>query len=196
MQSVRYFGAWDPSGGSADFMTLAIGHREDDIVVVDALRERKPPFSPEDVVAEFSELLKSYHISKITGDRYAGEWPRGRFRERGISYEVSAKVKSDIYRDVLPLINSGRVRLLDHPRLIGQLCGLERRTSRGGRDSIDHPPGSHDDLANAVAGVAATSATDTALARYASLEWVRGPTPKRRASAVSPWDPWNGIRFY
>jgi hypothetical protein len=24
---------------------------------------------------------------------------------------------------------------------------LERRTSRGGRDSIDHPPGGHDDLA-------------------------------------------------
>ena len=30
---------------------------------------------------------------------------------------------------------------------------LERRTSRGGRDSIDHAPGAHDDLPNAVAGV-------------------------------------------
>src|SRR5262245_64495887 len=30
--------------------------------------------------------------------------------------------------------------------------GLERRTSRGGRDSIDHAPGGHDDLANAAAG--------------------------------------------
>jgi hypothetical protein len=35
------------------------------------------------------------------------------------------------------------------------LTQLERRTNRGGRDSIDHPPGGgqHDDLANAVAGV-------------------------------------------
>lgn len=33
-----------------------------------------------------------------------------------------------------------------------QLVGLERRTARGGRDSIDHPPGGHDDVANAVAG--------------------------------------------
>ncbi len=33
------------------------------------------------------------------------------------------------------------------------IVGLERRTSRGGRDSIDHGPGGHDDLANAVAGV-------------------------------------------
>lgn len=31
---------------------------------------------------------------------------------------------------------------------------MERRTSRGGRDSIDHPPGSHDDLANVIAGAA------------------------------------------
>jgi hypothetical protein len=29
---------------------------------------------------------------------------------------------------------------------------LERRTARGGRDTIDHPPGGHDDVANAVAG--------------------------------------------
>ena len=33
-----------------------------------------------------------------------------------------------------------------------QFTSLERRISRGGRDSIDHPPGAHDDIANAVAG--------------------------------------------
>jgi hypothetical protein len=33
--------------------------------------------------------------------------------------------------------------------------GLERRTARGGRDSIDHAAGAHDDLANVVAGLAA-----------------------------------------
>ena len=33
-----------------------------------------------------------------------------------------------------------------------QLTSLERRTARGGRDSIDHAPGAHDDIANAVAG--------------------------------------------
>jgi hypothetical protein len=29
---------------------------------------------------------------------------------------------------------------------------LERRTTRGGKDSIDHPPGGRDDVANAIAG--------------------------------------------
>jgi hypothetical protein len=41
------------------------------------------------------------------------------------------------------------------PAVINQLCALERRTARSGRDSIDHPTGAHDDVANAVAGVAA-----------------------------------------
>jgi len=42
--------------------------------------------------------LKSYRISKITGDRYAGEWPLERFRKHGISYEPAQKPKSDLYR--------------------------------------------------------------------------------------------------
>jgi hypothetical protein len=54
---------------------------------------------------------------------------------------------------LLPLLNARRVELLEHPRLSAQLVGLERRTARGGRDSIDHTPGGHDDLANAAAGV-------------------------------------------
>lgn len=38
------------------------------------------------------------------------------------------------------------------PRLVGQLAGLERRATSGGRDRIDHAPGEHDDLANSAAG--------------------------------------------
>jgi hypothetical protein len=52
----------------------------------------------------------------------------------------------------LPLINSGKVKLLGDKRLVSQLVGLERRTTRGGRDAIDHAKGGHDDVANAVAG--------------------------------------------
>jgi hypothetical protein len=103
-------------------------------------------------VIEFSELLKSYNVRRISGDRYGGEWPRERFRVRGIEYVIADKPKSDLYRDLLPLLNSGRVELLDLPRLADQLTGLERRTARSGKDSIDHAPGTHDDIANAVAG--------------------------------------------
>jgi hypothetical protein len=148
----QYFAFVDPSGGSADSMTLAIAHRFDDLAVLDAVREVRPPFSPESVVTEFAATLKTYGLRQVTGDRYAGEWPRERFREHGIDYLLSDRPKSDLYRDLLPLLNSSKVRLLDLPRLAAQLCGLERRTARGGRDSIDHPPGGHDDIANSVAG--------------------------------------------
>ena len=50
------------------------------------------------------------------------------------------------------MLNSGKVELLDNTRLINQISALERRTARGGRDSVDHGPGGHDDLANACAG--------------------------------------------
>jgi len=148
----RYVAFTDPSGGSRDSFTLAVAHREKDRVVLDALREVRPPFSPEGVVGEFSDLVRGYGLSRVRGDRYAGEWPREAFRRHGLTYEPSMKPKSDIYVDLLPLVNSGRAGLLDDPRLVHQLASPERRTSRSGRDSVDHPPGGHDDVANAAAG--------------------------------------------
>ena len=97
---IRYAAFVDPAGGSGtDSMTLAIGHEQDGTVILDAIRERQPPFSPADVVGEFSTLLKSYRVTKIVGDRYAGEWPREKFKEFGIRYEPAAKPKSDLYKD-------------------------------------------------------------------------------------------------
>ena len=152
MPKTAYVAFVDPSGGSADSMTLAVAHQHDGVAVLDAVREIRPPFSPESVVIEFAALLKAYGLRTVTGDRYAGEWPRERFLVRGIAYELSDRAKSDIFRDILPALNSGKVELLDSPRLAAQFCGLERRTARGGRDSIDHAPGAHDDMANAAAG--------------------------------------------
>ncbi len=151
---ITYSAFCDPSGGASDAMTLAIAHiTGDGVVVLDAIAEARPPFDPEQVVRDFAALLRRYGVNSVVGDRYGGEWPRQRFREHGISYEPSARPKSDMYIDLLPLLNAGRVELLDVKRLSVQLVGLERRTARSGRDSVDHVPGGHDDLANAVAGV-------------------------------------------
>jgi hypothetical protein len=150
----RYVAFADPSGGTSDSMTLAIAHKDKDVVVVDVLRERKAPFNPEDCTDEFCNLLKGYRISRVTGDRYAGEWPREQFRKRSIHYDSSELPKSGLYLDLLPRLNSKTVKLVDNARLVNQLASLERRTARGGKDSIDHPPGGQDDCANVVAGVA------------------------------------------
>ena len=65
-----------------------------------------------------------------------------------------------MYAELLPLVNAGKVELLDNQRLVSQLCALERRTTRGsGHPVIDHPvgPNYHDDVGNVCAGVCATA---------------------------------------
>jgi hypothetical protein len=150
----RYHAFVDPSGGSSDSFTMGIAHKEADRIVIDAVHERKAPFDPETCIDDFCVTLKQYRVTRVVGDRYAGEFPREQFRKRSIAYVCSEKTKSDLYRDLLPLINSGRIVLPKSDRLLNQLCGLERRTARSGRDSIDHAPGGKDDTANALAGVA------------------------------------------
>jgi hypothetical protein len=185
LSGIRYLGFVDPSGGSSDSMTLAIAHRQDDVAVLDAVREVRPPFSPESTVKDFVALLKTFRISSVTGDRYAGEWPRERFREHGITYDISEKPKGEIYRDTLPLLNSGKVELLDMGRLASQFCGLERRTARGGRDSIDHAPGAHDDVANAAAGalLLVGSARQPMQISQAAIDRLRATPPRRGTDA-------------
>jgi hypothetical protein len=155
---LSYIAFVDPSGGARDSMTLAIAHLEThrETVTLDHVKEIRAPFSPEAAVADFAAVLKSYRLMTATGDKFAALWPIEQFARYGITYKPEAEPKSILYGSLLAAINSKRVDLLDSPRLLGQLCGLERRTGRGGRDTIDHPPNGHDDVANAVAGVVAT----------------------------------------
>ena len=79
-------------------MTLAIGHRDAaGNGILDAIRERRPPFSPESVVKEFVETLKAYRITRISGDYYGGEWPSERFAAHGITYDRADKNVSQSY---------------------------------------------------------------------------------------------------
>lgn len=150
---VRYSAFVDPAGGSGqDSMTLAISHEEGNKRVLDLVEEIRPPFSPEAVTKSFCAILKSYGVNKVRGDRYAGEWPRERFKTHHVDYELSDLSKSEIYLAALTFFNSGQADMLDMEVLRDQLLSLERRTSRGSRDTIDHPSGEHDDVANAAAG--------------------------------------------
>jgi hypothetical protein len=186
----------DPSGGSADSMTLAIAHTDNDRAVLDLLVERRPPFSPEAVTRDFAELLKQYHCSEVTGDRYGGEWPRERFQQHGVTYRLAEQPRSELYRALLPLVNSGQVDLLDDARLMAQLVGLERRVGRSGRDSIDHGVGGHDDVANAAAGalVLASSPDRPPFLEFARLHHeqmrrIESSSPVACAKAARPLEP-------
>lgn len=170
----QYHAFVDPSGGNVDSMTLAIAHRDPGgRAVLDLLLEERSPLDPIAITERFCEHLRRYGVVRVNGDHYGGEWPSAAFRERGVLYEVSAMAKSDIYQAWLPLLSSGSCDLLDDPRLISQAAALERRTSRGGRDTIDHPPKGHDDVVNAAAGALVMAAGD----RFPSL-WTAANIPR------------------
>lgn len=154
---MSYVGFADVSGGRQDPMALCIGHRESHSrkVVIDLLRQWPTPCNPLTVVGQIAHELKQYGLAACCGDRYAAEYNRQTFRDNGIRYMASEQNKSELYLALIPVICSREIELPDDARLVGQLASLERKTRSGGRDSVDHPAGGHDDLANVVAGVAA-----------------------------------------
>ena len=152
----RYAAFVDPSGGGADGFALAIAHREQSgKVVIDLVTERTRA-NPAAVTEEYARLLWQYDLKTVTGDRYAGQWVSNEFRRHGVNYIFAEKNRSELYLDALAMLNAGQVELPPNEKMLRQFQNLERRTSRAGRDTIDHPPGLHDDLANAAAGVAVT----------------------------------------
>ena len=150
---VDYHAFADPSGGIGDSFTCAVAHRDaDGKAILDCLHEVRAPFDPAVATREIAATLKAYGVTKVVADKYAAQWPVSEFSRNNVTLEHSERDRSAIYADFLPLLTSGRARLIDAPRLIGQFRNLERRASPMGRDRIDHPVGSHDDLSNSAAG--------------------------------------------
>ena len=147
----RYSAFVDMSGGSVKDACLAIVHRDESTerIVVDVVvtQTGRPPFDPRQAVGKFAELCKRYHISKVHGDKYAGETFIEDFKGHGITYIPCKCAKHELYQAFEPLLNASALELLDQPKLQQQLTGLEWRGKK-----IDPRRGELDDWANAVAG--------------------------------------------
>jgi hypothetical protein len=146
----------DPASGvpGGDSYAICIAHKLGDRVVIDVIREIQAPFDAFEVIDNvLVPLCKAYRISKVFGDNYAGELAKLPVRRAGIGYELAEKHTSQLYLDpFLGMLNAGKLDLPNHERAINQICSLERSALRSGRDQISHPPRSHDDIANAIAG--------------------------------------------
>jgi hypothetical protein len=148
-----YLGFVDTASGSGkDKFTVAVARPDGEHVVLDCLRAWAPPFNPSGVIAEACDLLASYGITTVIGDRFAGGFPPELFRANGVEYVASDLDRSALYLHLLPLVNSRAAVLLDHAECLREFRGLERHRGPSGRDRVDHRRGAHDDLANAVAG--------------------------------------------
>lgn len=153
-EKIRYFAFADVSGGRHDDFALAIAHRgENRKVVIDFLKRYGAPCNPITVIEKMAGELRRYNLRRVVGDNYSAEFVASVFRGNGILYHQSEKNKNTLYAELLPVLCSQGIELLDDPMLVDQLSNLERRTRSGGKDVIDHPTGGKDDLSNVVAGV-------------------------------------------
>ena len=131
--SIKYHAFCDPSGGRHDAFAIAIGHREGELTVIDALRGHHPPFDTKLVVNECAALLKEYGVREVVGDNYAAAWVETEFKAAGIRYLRSELPKGRLYVENLPAFTRRVVSLPDHPELLRELRLLERRVHVSGK---------------------------------------------------------------
>jgi hypothetical protein len=153
---IRAFAFTDSAGGTgSDSFALTIAHYdpEHDVIVIDVVREYKPRFVPRVVIAELVVLLKTYGISSVMSDNWGGGFHSDEWLRNGIEFRLCPRTTSENYLFALPLLLSGRARLLDNATLRAQLASLERHALATG-EVVRHPAVSsaHDDLATATCG--------------------------------------------
>ena len=152
-RGVSYFAFTDASAGRQDVFSLAIGHIENERIIVDVIRGRTPPFDPHLVSADWACLAREYGCRQVTGDNFSGEWLVSAMKAAGMAYERTATPKSGLYLESVPVFMRGGISMPNHPQLIRELRLLERRVAPSGKDRVDHGQNGSDDYANAVAGL-------------------------------------------
>jgi len=140
-----------------DSFCFCIAHqdRETDKIIIDYLEEFKPPFIPSHAIEETIRVCEDYEISHVQSDKFAKGFIIEGFERHGFVWEPCFLSKSELYNELLILMNQGLVELPDNEKIISQLRNLERTARSGGMpDLIDHPKEKqfHDDLANSIAG--------------------------------------------
>jgi hypothetical protein len=189
-QGVHYVAFCDVALGSgSDSFTLCIAHRllfGEDVVTIDAIRERKPRFVPSEVIKDYSTLLKSYGISEVQGDRVGGGMVSDEWLRHDIRFKPSDHTTSENYLRALPILLAKRASLLDNATLRNQLASLERHVT-GTRETVSHPnvASAHDDVATSVCG--ALVVCGNRLAFDESWSWVDG-TPIQQTNSGDDYE--------
>jgi hypothetical protein len=177
-RGAKYVAYCDVAGGtSRDSFAMSIAHSEPRVagaVCVDLIRERKPRFVFEDVVREYAEILRTYHVHTIYGDGYAGGISADSWARNGVTFQKWKQDTSDNYLASLPLLTSKRARLVDNAVARAQLSGLERKVVAG-HETVTHPStaSAHDDVATAVCGALVVAAGTQSSSAWMSPENLR-----------------------
>jgi hypothetical protein len=154
----RYVAFADPASGvggpDGDRFGLSLGHVEGERIIIDYVHAWSPPFNASTVLAEACDVCRNYGVTELVSDRFSHGFVQAECQRNRMTWRPSELNKSQLYLNALPNLTSGRVRLLDQPRLLDEFALLERRPgSHGNHDKVDARCGRREDSANAVAGV-------------------------------------------
>lgn len=150
----------DTAGGEGqDSQVLAIGMElPEQRGAVCSLTEWKPPFDAMSAAIQVAEICAQYHVTTIVGDNYGGAQFASMLKQVSrsrIRYVVEEKKKTLLYRGFAGTVTGHLIELLGAgetaQRGLRQIIRLEKRNAG---EVIDHPKSEHDDIANAIAGLA------------------------------------------
>jgi hypothetical protein len=188
----RYIAATDESGGNGkDASTLTICHLDPNRVVVqDLVRIWRPPFKPAAVIREKARLCRDWRVGVIHSDNWGGGLPPDLYLKEGIR-TITLPPKTQLYLDLLHIVNSSRLRALDHPQTLAEAVALERRVRFGGGETIDHPAhgNAHDDCVNVLAAAVHVAASKPSMFKISESAMRWSETPGFNHAGVPRWWP-------
>src|SRR5262249_11060586 len=109
----------------------------------------------EGTVRAAAEILRRYRCAEVVSDRYSAGWAKQAWERAGIKVVAPEADRSGTYMAAEPLFAQGLISILDDEVQVRELRNLEKRPRPGGKVSVDHPRGLHDDRANALCLAAA-----------------------------------------
>lgn len=153
-----YVAAIDPAF-RRDAFGFCIAHADEEKGIVIDLLHREEPLAgmkvdPAKMLAFVAERCKHYRVSEVLTDQFSIEALRQIGLGAGIvlrEVPFTGKSKAAIYGNLQQLLNTNRLRLLDHPETLRELMSLERQNLQGGQTKIAAPREEHDDMATVVA---------------------------------------------
>jgi hypothetical protein len=148
------------AGSGRDSFAYCVGHvmREEgrNIIIIDELQERQPPFNLDDTIRDVCEAAKFWGTN-VMGDQY-GRPLISTFARHGVQYTVNPYSTSEVYLHSRLAWDANCVVLPVFERVtekaVEQFLRLRRKVHPGGRESVEHLGSkSHDDIAVAISGL-------------------------------------------
>lgn len=164
-REAKYFAAIDAAFKADRFTFTLVSVRENRItqhIVMGWEGSRKNPVKAHTVAQFIKNITKSFPIDHVAADQFAFQPLKEIFDQYGVELKENTftpTFKKKIYFNFKKLIHSQQIDLLDHEEQMKEIKALIVEQSATGTIRIGHPPGGHDDYADALA-VASYLATE------------------------------------